>query len=223
MTLWHHWRKQMNAAANTKIKICGIRTPDAMTAALEGGADFVGLNFIPASPRYVEIEVAAYLANYVPADIRIVGLFADSPRGKIEEVLNNVRIDLIQLHGQETPEECAGIAATFGKPVMKALPADQIKEKAAYYAAICDWLLIDAPKHGELTGGSGQTFDWDILQDFRPSRPWMLAGGLNPENVGQAIHTLKPDAVDVSSGVEITRGVKDPSKIRAFIEAVRRA
>lgn len=210
----------MTAANPNKVKICGIRTPDSMTAALEAGVDFIGLNFIPASPRYVEIEIAAYLANYVPAHVQIVGLFADAPLKAIEEVLANVRIDLIQLHGQETPKDCAEIAAKFGKPVMKALSADQI-EKAANYEAVCDWLLIDAPKHGELSGGGGQTFDWALLKDFKPTKPWMLAGGLTPENVGGAIAALHPDAVDVSSGVEISRGVKDPAKIRAFLKAVR--
>ncbi len=194
-----------------------------MTAALESYADFVGLNFIPSSPRYVEIEVATYLASYVPNHVQVVGLFADAPMDVIERTLQSVRIDLLQLHGNETPDDCAAIAARFDKPMMKALSVTDLT-RAEDFAPYCDWLLIDAPAlDDQSTGGQGVTFDWNLLKDFAPSKPWMLAGGLTPENVVEAIRLILPDAVDVSSGVEISRGVKDPAKISAFIEAAKNA
>lgn len=214
----------MTDTPTPKIKICGIRTPDAMTAALEGGADFIGLVFVPTSPRYVEIEVAAYLANYVPAHVKIVGLFADAPMSQIEETLSHVRLDFLQLHGRETPKECAAIKTRFDRPIIKALSISHISE-AASFVDICDWLLIDAPAPvGDAqTGGHGVAFDWSLLEGFSPAKPWMLAGGLTPDNVAAAIAQTHPDAVDVSSGVEITRGEKDIAKIHAFISAVKAA
>lgn len=214
----------MSAPSKTKIKICGIRTPDAMTAALEAGADFVGLVFAANSPRYVDIEVATYLASYVPDSVKVVGLFLDMPAPAMEEILNEVRIDLLQLHGRETPEDCAAIAARFDRPVMKALPVTDLAS-AKDYAATCNWLVIDAPvpDGSAIPGGNGIAFDWSHLRDFDPGIPWMLAGGLTPENVAEAICIARPAAVDVSSGVEASRGVKDLVKIRAFIEAAKSA
>lgn len=206
-----------------KTKICGIRTPDAMTAALEGGVDYVGLVFHPSSPRYVEIEVAAYLANYVPAHVGVVGLFVNPDKATLAQVLDNVRIDMIQLHGTETPEECAEIAAAHRLPVMKALSVsgEDDLQKVLSYETACDWLLLDAPppQGADAAGGNGVAFDWNILKTFRPAKPWMLAGGLTAENVREAIALARPDAVDVSSGVERERGIKDPVKITAFLQA----
>jgi len=210
----------------TQVKICGIRTPDAMTAALEGGADFVGLVFAPNSPRYVDIEVAAYLAGYVPDSVKVVGLFVDAPTSFIEDVIANVRIDMLQLHGKETPEHCASLARHTGKAVVKALPvaAATDLQQAALYAPACDWLLFDAPAPANGTaGGNGETFNWTLLEGYTPAKPWMLAGGLTPENVAGAIRLLRPTCVDVSSGVESSRGVKDPDKIRAFLRAAKAA
>lgn len=214
----------MATPENTQVKICGIRTPEAMTAALEGGADFVGLVFHPASPRFVDIEVAAYLASYVPDSVMVVGLFSNASPETLEQTLQNVRIDLIQLHGNETPDDCAAVKARFGKPVMKALSAARIDE-AASYAAVCDWLLIDAPAPAGAAyeGGHGNSFDWAILDGFTPGKPWMLAGGLTPENVADAIRISGAQTVDVSSGVESSRGVKDSEKIRAFLKAAKNA
>lgn len=202
----------------TKIKICGLTTPDAITAALEAGADFVGLVFHPASPRHVEIEVAAYLAQYVPADVQVCGLFVDPDDQKLSKVLENVRIDMIQLHGQESAPRVKDIRARFGKPVIKAIGIATPKdlEIAREMASEADWILLDAPG-----GGTGAAFDWKILQGFQSPKPWMLAGGLTAENVGIALSRLHPDAVDVSSGVEISRGVKDPAKIRTFIQRAK--
>jgi phosphoribosylanthranilate isomerase len=208
--------------SKTKVKICGLKTPEAMTTALESGADFVGLVFHSASPRHVEIEVAAYLSSYVPASVSTVGLFVDPSDDNLRQTLENVRLDIIQLHGNETPARVAGIKAMFGRPVMKALPVsirDDLKEADLYAAS--DWLLFDAWGTPDMPGGNGLAFDWTLLRDFQSPCPWMLAGGLTPENVGEAIERLSPPAVDVSSGVEAARGVKDVAKIRAFIEAVR--
>jgi len=210
--------------SSTKVKICGLTTPDAMTAALEGGADFVGLVFHPASPRHVEIEIAAYLSSYVPANIVVTGLFVDPPDEILRKTLENVRLDLIQLHGDETPARVAEIKAVFGKPVMKALSVstrEDLKKSGLYAAA--DWLLFDAKGSPDMPGGNGLPFDWGLLEDFQSPLPWMLAGGLTPENVAGAISHLKPSAVDVSSGVEASKGVKDAAKIRAFIEAAKKA
>lgn len=205
---------------STLVKICGLKTPDAMTAALEEGADFVGLVFHHASPRHVEIEVAAYLASYVPEATKIVGLFIDPSDKTLSEILENVRLDMIQVHGSETPERMADIKTKFGKPVIKSIGIASAEDVATIkdYEAAADWLLLDSRG-----GGTGKSFDWKLLDGVTFAKPWMLAGGLTPGIVGGAIKRLKPDAVDVSSGVESTRGVKDPEKIRAFIRTAKAA
>lgn len=189
-----------------------------MQAALEEGADFVGLVFHKASPRYVEIEVATYLANYVPSSVQSVGLFVDPSDEQLTQTLENVRLDMIQLHGSESPERIAAIKTNFQKPVIKALSLKERDDldKFNLFTPGSDWLLLDAAGTPEQPGGHGRTFDWDILEDISIAKPWMLAGGLTPDNVADAIRRLKPDAVDVSSGVESSRGVKDADKIRAF-------
>ncbi|HEU4838449.1 MAG TPA: phosphoribosylanthranilate isomerase [Micavibrio sp.] len=208
----------------TQVKICGLKTPAAMTAALEEEADFVGLVFHPASPRHLEIEIAAYLADYVPDSVKVCGLFVDPPDDILTRTLENVRIDMIQLHGHESPERTDEIRQVFKKPVIKALSLSSHSDLTPvdrYQAA--DWLLLDAKGTAEIPGGTGRVFDWSILNGFERAGPWMLAGGLTPENVGEAISLLRPNAVDVSSGVESARGVKDPDKIRAFLRAARTA
>ncbi len=204
---------------NTQVKICGIKTPDAMTAALEGGAAFVGLVFYPASPRFVEIEVAAYLASYVPAHIKVVGLFVNPDDTQLQTVLSRVRLDIIQLHGQETPDRVSEIRKKFNKPVMKVLSIAQAEDLGdlPLYEAVSDWILFDA-RGTTLPGGNGRVFDWSLLKDVRPKKPWMLAGGLTPDNIREAIALVRPDAVDVSSGVESAPGEKDPVKIKSFLK-----
>ncbi|PZQ48618.1 MAG: phosphoribosylanthranilate isomerase [Micavibrio aeruginosavorus] len=207
----------------TLVKICGINSPNAMTAALEAEADFIGLVFHPSSPRFVEIEVAAYLAGYVPDSVKTVGLFVEPDDKTLTETLENVRIDMIQLHGMESPRRVADIKARFGLPVIKALPISSRDDllDADDYASSADWLLFDAKGTADQPGGHGLPFDWALLKDFQSPLPWMLAGGLTPSNVAEAVALLRPPAVDVSSGVEASRGIKDPAKIRAFIEAAR--
>lgn len=204
----------------TLVKICGLKTPDTLTAALEGGADFVGLVFHEPSPRHVDIEVAAYLASYIPESVKIVGLFVDPSDRILTEILGNVRIDMVQLHGNENPERIADIKRKFGRPVIKAFSIASPEDIAgiAAYEDVADWLMLDSRG-----GGTGKSFDWKLLDGAVFTKPWMLAGGLTPGIVGGAIKRLKPAAVDVSSGVESSRGVKDADKIRAFITAAKNA
>ena len=205
---------------STRVKICGIKTPDAMTAAIEGGADYVGLNFHPKSPRYFETEVAKYLASYVPDSVKIVGLFVDARNQRIEEILGNVRIDVIQMHGFEKPDRIAGLFDRYKKPVIKAFgiaTKEDLKQIDLFKKA--GWVLLDRPGDG----GSGQSFDWNILKGWKSPKPWILAGGLNPNNVAEEVKLLKPDMVDVSSGVESEPGVKDPLRIKAFLDAAKHA
>jgi phosphoribosylanthranilate isomerase len=209
----------------TDAKICGITTPDAMTAAIEGGAGFVGLVFFPPSPRFVTLEVASYLASYVPSHVRKVGLMVDPDDVTLETILNSVRLDMLQLHGRESPGRVAEIKHKFGVPVMKAMAVATEADLAMVpgYEAAADWLLFDAKPApaSAIPGGNGLPFDWALLKNFSSSRPWMLAGGLTADNVAAALSVLEPDAVDVSSGVESAPGVKDPAKIRAFLAAVQ--
>lgn len=204
----------------TKIKICGIKTPEAMEAAIYGGADFVGLVFHPPSPRHVEIEVAAYLARYVPATTAVVGLFVNPTDDLLTQTLTNVRIDMIQLHGDETPQRVKSISDTYQKPIIKSFSVAAQKDlsEISRFEDVADWYLLDSG-----SGGTGKPFDWSLLDGFKPQKPWMLAGGLNDQNVGDAITRLKPHAVDVSSGVESVRGVKSPDKITTFMTAVKNA
>jgi phosphoribosylanthranilate isomerase len=208
----------------TKVKICGLSTPETLTTAIKAGADFVGLVFYKPSPRHVEIEVAAYLAKQVPNTTQIVGLFVDPTDGYMEQVLHDVPLTMIQLHGREPPERVKAIKAKFKLPVIKALPIETSKDidKIKAYDGIADWLLFDA-KGEKLPGGNGITFDWTILKDYMGQSAWMLAGGLTPENINEALTILSPDAVDVSSGVESAPGIKDSHKIRSFLEAAKKA
>ncbi len=212
-----------------QVKICGISTPETMTAALEGGAAFVGLVFYPKSPRAVTPGAAAALASLVPADVVKTGLLVDAEDATIAAVLEEVPLDLLQLHGSESPERIAEVKARFGLPVMKVVklrrPGDL--EAVGPYLTVADRLLFDAKPPAEMTGalpgGNAVAFDWTILAGTTWPVPWMLAGGLTAENVARAIAVSGAPAVDVSSGVEDRPGVKNPNKIKAFLEAVRSA
>lgn len=208
----------------TKVKICGLSTPETITTAITHGTDFIGLVFYPPSPRHVEIAVAKYLTSQVPDGIEIVGLFVNPDNQTLQEVLNEVPLSMIQLHGDESPHRVNEIKTKFNIPVMKALPIETAEDlKAAkFYDDVTDWLLFDA-KGEELPGGNGIAFDWTILADYKGIRPWFLAGGLTPNNVQEAIQITNTMAVDVSSGVESAPGVKNVKKIRSFISAVKQA
>lgn len=208
----------------TAVKICGLSEPLTLKAACDSGAHFVGFVFHPASPRHISVEDAASLARMVPTGVRAVALFVDPDNAFLDNVLGAVPLDMIQLHGEETPARVAEIRARCGLLMMKAIRVGAAEDLAPVpdFVAVADWLLFDA-KSSEAPGGTGHAFDWHLLKGRSFTKPWMLGGGLNAENVEQALKILKPDAVDVSSGVERTRGVKDEEKIRTFIEAVRQA
>jgi len=204
-------------------KICGINSPEAITAAIAGRAAYVGLVFYPPSPRNVTPEQAASLAAGVPDHIAKVGLFVDADDETLQRVLDVVPLNLLQLHGSETPQRVAEIRKAFGLPVMKAIRIagpDDIA-RAADFIAVSDRLLFDAQAPadmaGALPGGNGLAFDWNLLAEKEWPLPWMLSGGLTPDNLAAAVTATGAVCVDVSSGVEASRGVKDPEKIRRFL------
>ncbi|MGF1593253.1 MAG: phosphoribosylanthranilate isomerase [Kiloniellaceae bacterium] len=212
---------------SVQVKICGISTAGAMTAAIEGGAAFVGLVFYPPSPRAVTPEAAAALAALVPREVVTTGLLVDADDATIEAILHEVPLDLLQLHGAESPDRVAAVKARFGLPVMKVVKLRQPGDLEAVepYLAVADRLLFDAKPPAEMTGalpgGNAVAFDWTILAGTTWPLPWMLAGGLTPGNVAEAVRISGAPAVDVSSGVEDSPGVKNPEKIRAFLAAAR--
>ena len=208
----------------TLVKICGLSEPNTLTAAIEAGADFVGLVFYEPSPRHVEIEVAKYLSSFMPDNIDVVGLFVNPDDAYLSQVLNDVPLTMIQLHGDETPERVIAVKEKFKIPVMKSIPISTVEDlnQASEFDGVADWLLFDA-KGEALPGGNGTAFDWTILKDYQGMKPWMLAGGLTPENIKDALKIITPPALDVSSGVESAKGVKDADKIRSFLYAAKKA
>jgi phosphoribosylanthranilate isomerase len=207
---------------NARAKICGLTTPETVAAAVEGGASYVGFNFYPRSPRAVTPEAAARLAAAVPASVAKVALVVDADDSLIGAITEALAPEILQLHGSETPERVEAIRAHTSRKVMKAIaiatPADV--ERIRAYEAVADLLLLDAkPPPGGLPGGNGLPFDWQLLKDARWTLPWLLAGGLTPENVAEAIRSTGATHVDVSSGVEDRPGVKSPEKIRRFLSA----
>jgi phosphoribosylanthranilate isomerase len=209
----------------TRIKICGIKDPETALAALDAGADAIGLVFVEKSPRHVTIEEAKAVTQALPEDAVCVGLFVDRPGEEMKRIVDDVGLTIAQLHGHESVDD---LDPLFGVPAWKALPFDE-----AFMRDASTWdhdprieaLLIDTPPTSELTGGSGVAFDWTGLAKVKHhfAKPIILAGGLTPDNVGDAMREVQPYAVDVSSGVESSRGVKDIALIKAFCEAVRQA
>jgi phosphoribosylanthranilate isomerase len=208
------------------VKICGVNTTAAVDSAVSGGASFVGLMFYPPSPRYVTSHDAAKLAALVPAGIHKVGVFVDPTDALLERVLAQVGIDMVQLHGKETPERVETVKARTGREVIKALAVASAADVAAAraYDGVADWLLFDAKPNtsSALPGGNGTPFDWGLLQGTRWQKPWLLSGGLTPENVAAAAKATGARFVDVSSGVEDAPGQKSPARIRAFLDAARK-
>jgi phosphoribosylanthranilate isomerase len=210
----------------TDIKICGITTADALEATIAANARYAGFVFYPPSPRNLTPSQSATLAAQAGSRIGKVGLFANADDLEISQAIAAAHLDAIQLHGNETPERSAQIKARFGKPVWKALPvacAADVDRALAYHDAV-DLILFDAktPK-GALPGGMGLVFDWSFLGGYKAAQKWGLAGGLNPENVAEAIQITKAPLVDTSSGVESEPGVKDIEKIAAFCRAAHAA
>jgi len=210
-----------------EVKICGLGAADAVDAALEAGADMVGFVFFPPSPRNLGLDAAARLAQRARGRAAIVALTVDADDATLDAIAAAVRPDMLQLHGRETPERIRVVRARLGIPVMKALGVASSEDlaAAAIYENAADRLLLDAkpPKGASRPGGNGAAFDWGLLDGFAPPFPWMLSGGITPETVAAALRATGARAVDVSSGVESAPGIKDPERIRAFVEAVRRA
>jgi len=209
------------------VKICGIKDLAAMDAALEAGADMVGLVFFPASPRNVTPAEAGKLAARARGKAKVVALSVDADDRLIDAIETGIAPDLHQLHGSETLGRVAELRARTKKPVMKAIPVATANDllPLSSYEDVADWILFDAkaPKDATRPGGHGHTFDWSLLASVKRGKPVMLSGGINPANVAQAIEAVRPDAVDVSSGVESAPGIKDRGKIFAFVRAARSA
>ena len=203
----------------TRVKICGITRIEDATAAAQAGADAIGFVFEPKSPRYVKPDQAQAIMRALPPFVTVVGLFVNAAPDAVETVLKHVALDLLQFHGNETPEQCR----RYHRPYIKAIHMHvdvNLHDNARRYAD-AEGLLLDTAV-ADVAGGSGQAFDWSrVPSDL--GKPVILAGGLTPENVAEAVRQVRPFAVDVSSGVEQSKGIKDAQKISAFIEAVRRA
>ena len=198
-----------------------MSTPDGVAAAVRHGARFVGFVFFPPRRRDVTPAVAGALSALVPAGVTKVGLFVDADDDMLAAALAGAPLDLLQFHGEESPERVAAVKRRFGKPVMKAIPVAAEADLAAAerYFGVADRLLFDAkpPKDAVVPGGNGLVFDWQLLGERRWPLPWMLSGGLTPENLGEAVRITHAEMLDVSSGVERAPGVKDPDKIAAFL------
>ncbi len=209
------------------IKICGLSTPETIDAALGAGADMVGLVFFPPSPRFVSLEAAAPLAKRARGHAAITVLTVDMDEDGIAAIVAAIRPDWLQFHGHEPPEQVLALKRRFGLPAMKAIGVREAADlaQADAYRGVADRLLLDAkpPKGATRPGGNAVAFDWAILDGFDPGLPWMLSGGLDPGNVGEAVTRTRPPGVDVSSGVESAPGVKDPDRIAAFVAAARGA
>jgi phosphoribosylanthranilate isomerase len=209
------------------VKICGLSTPEALDVALDAGADMVGFVFFPPSPRHLAFETARTLAGRVRGRAQKVALTVDAEDEFLQSIVDALQPDMLQLHGIESTDRVEALRLAFGLPLMKALPV-AVKgdlDCVARYAAVADRLLFDAraPREATRPGGLGNTFDWRLLQDINPGVPFMLSGGLDADNVGEALRVTRASAIDVSSGVERAPGVKDLDKIRAFIRAARMA
>jgi phosphoribosylanthranilate isomerase len=209
------------------IKICGLKAPEALDVALESGADLVGFVFFTPSPRNLGLEAARMLATHVQGRAGKVALTVNATDETLYDIVAALKPDMLQLHGTETPERVAVVRSRFGLPVMKALPIAERSDLSPIrlYAKVADWLIFDAraPQDATRPGGLGKPFDWTLLNGIDVGIPFMLSGGLDANNVAEAIHITGAPGVDVSSGVERAPGEKDLNKIRAFIRAARMA
>jgi phosphoribosylanthranilate isomerase len=213
----------------TTAKICGLSTPEAVSAAVAGGASHVGFMFFDKSPRNLHPELAARLAEPLRArsPVKVAAVMVDPSDAEVAEIVRVLKPDLIQLHGKESPERTAAVRAMTGLDVIKAVGVRDASDIAAAlkYEDAADHLMFDAkaPEGADRPGGHGARFDWTLLDGLSLKHPWFLAGGLDPWNVAEAIRASRSPIVDVSSGVERGPGVKDPHLITAFLDAVRRA
>jgi phosphoribosylanthranilate isomerase len=207
------------------VKICGLKSPEVLDVALESGADLVGFVFFPASPRHLGLEAARMLGARVAGRAGKVALTVNATDVMLSGIVEALKPDMLQLHGDETPERVVAVRSRFGLPVIKALPIAQRSDLSPIrlYANVADRLLFDAraPQQATRPGGLGKAFDWTLLKDIDRAIAFMLSGGLDAGNVAQALAITGASAVDVSSGVERAPGDKDPDKVRAFIRAAR--
>lgn len=210
---------------DTRVKICGLREPVHVAAAADAGATYVGFVFFAKSPRHLSVPDARSLALLVPDGVAKVALTVNAPNAELDTITASVPLDMLQLHGSESPERVAEIKARYGLPVMKAVGVAERGDLAQVdlFQTVADQILVDAkpPKDAVLPGGNGLAFDWTLLLGRVWRRPWMLAGGLTPANVALAVRSTNARQVDVSSGVETSPGVKDEALIRDFIAAAR--
>ncbi len=208
-----------------RVKICGLTRPEHVAAAAEAGARYLGFVFFPKSPRHLTVAAARDLAVLGPPGVAKVALVVNADDATLEAILRDVPIDMLQLHGAETPARVTEIRARFGLPVMKAVGVVEAADLDALpaYEAVADQILVDAkpPKGAALPGGNGLAFDWRLIAGRSWDRPWMLAGGLTAQNVAEAVRLTGAQQVDVSSGVETAPGVKDVALIRDFVAAAR--
>ncbi|SDK95208.1 phosphoribosylanthranilate isomerase [Aliiruegeria lutimaris] len=205
-----------------RVKICGLTRPQDLIAVASAGAAYAGFVFFAKSPRHLDVEAARALALEAPVGLAKVALTVNASDAELERIVEAVPLDMLQLHGSESPERVAELRDRFGLPIMKAVGVASEADLPALveYGRVVDQLLVDAkpPKGAELPGGNGLAFDWRLIAGRRWPVPWMLAGGLTPQNVREAIHLTGARQVDVSSGVESAPGVKDAARIAAFVE-----
>lgn len=209
------------------VKICGLKTPEALDAALAAGADMVGFVFFTPSPRHLSFDAARALGERVKGRARKVALSVDADDALLAASIGALKPDMLQLHGRESPQHVAQVRLRYGLPVAKAIAVETRDDLARVpdYAKVVDWILFDAraPRDATRPGGLGKPFDWRLLENLALDVPFMLSGGLDADNVAEALRITRAPAVDVSSGVESAPGVKDPEKIRAFVRAARAA
>ncbi len=211
------------------VKICGLKTPSDIDNCIKAGADFIGFVFFQKSPRHLSPANAAelsdyYECNYSDSGIKKVALCVNPTDKELSEIVSTSKPDFLQLHGTEPPMRVDEIKQKYGLPIIKAIRVKtQLDIKASHqYNLLADWLLFDAAASADLMpGGNGESFNWSLLADFECDLPWMLAGGLNPNNVARAIAQTNPDGVDVSSGVEASTGIKDDLLITAFVKSAK--
>jgi phosphoribosylanthranilate isomerase len=207
------------------VKICGLSTRETLDAALDAGADMVGFVFFPPSPRHLSLETARVLGKQTKGRAKKVALTVDADDATLADIVAALQPDILQLHGKETAARLRDIKQKFGLPVMKVIAVEAASDLASLpgYVSVADRILFDAraPKGATRPGGLGAVFDWHVLENLDLRLPFMVSGGLNADNVAEAVRVTRAGGVDVSSGVERTPGVKDPEMIRSFIRAAR--
>ncbi|WP_422033216.1 phosphoribosylanthranilate isomerase [Roseovarius sp.] len=211
--------------SDTRVKICGLTDPADIPAAIVAGASYLGFNFFPKSPRYIDLEAAAFMAASVPVGVGKVGLTVDADDATLDLLTTTVPLDFLQLHGKESPARVAEVKERYGLPVIKVVGISGPEDvtQIDFYGKVADQILVDAkpPKGADRPGGNAVAFDWKLIAGRRWPVPWMLAGGLTPDNVAEAIRLTGARQVDVASGVESAPGVKDAERMRAFIDNAR--